>query len=118
MALLVTACSGSDALLGVDAEQGIDGLVLRGPLCPVSSPDDPCPDQPYQAAIDVLDADGHRLTTVESGADGRFRVGLVPGRYTLHPHPGDPVPIASDQAVQVEAGVWVEVTVSYDTGIR
>lgn len=52
------------------------------------------------------------------GADGRFRVGLEPGAYRLRPESGDPLPAAGEQEVTLPAGVWVEVTVSFDTGIR
>ncbi len=112
------ACGGPSALLGPDAAQGIEGLVLLGPTCPVASAENPCPDQPYAAWIDVLDAGGGRLARVRSGADGRFRLGLEPGLYTLHPEPGDPLPRTADQQVRVAGGAWVSVTVTYDTGIR
>ncbi len=117
LALGVAAC-GTVALLGPDASQGIDGTVLLGPLCPVVSIDDPCPDRPYEATIDVLDEGGHRVTTVTSDTAGHFRVGLEPGSYRLHPNAGEPLPRASDQDVTVHAGAWAVVTVSYDTGIR
>ncbi|NNF26616.1 MAG: hypothetical protein HKN73_05320, partial [Gemmatimonadetes bacterium] len=37
---LAVAC-GPDSLLGPDAPQGIDGLALIGPQCPVQSEEDP-----------------------------------------------------------------------------
>jgi len=117
-AAILLACGGSAALLGPDAPQGIEGLVLLGPLCPVVSEDDPCPDRAYQATIEVRDAGDRTVTRVRSGADGRFRVGLEPGSYLLHPEPGDPLPMAGDLEVVVQSGAWAEVTVSYDTGIR
>ena len=115
---LLAACSNSSALLGPDAAQGIDGLVLLGPMCPVAQPGDPCPDQPYQAWIDILDAGGKNVTRLQSGTDGRFRVGLEPGTYVVHPESGDPLPRASDQQVEVTGGTYTSVTVSFDTGIR
>lgn len=115
--LLLAACGGSP-LLGPDADQGIDGTVLIGPLCPVASPDNPCPDEPYQATILILDRGQHEVTTVQSDAQGHFRVGLEPGLYILSPENGDPYPAASEQVVNVGDGVWSSVTVTYDTGIR
>ena len=115
--LALTAC-GSDALLGPDAAQGIDGLVLSGPQCPVQTLEDPCPDLPLEATIDVRLRDGARVTTVRSDVDGRFRVGLEAGAYTLVPENGNPFPTASPVEVDVAAGAYTEVTVSYDTGIR
>jgi hypothetical protein len=110
-------CTG-DVLLGPDAAQGIDGLVLLGPICPVQTEANPCPDQPYAATIVVEDEGGGRITTLHSGEDGRFRVGLAPGRYRLVPESGNPLPSAGEQDVEVPAGTWVDLTVGYDTGIR
>jgi len=114
----VLAGCGQGLLLGPDADQGIDGIALLGPICPVQSVDDPCPDRPYQAWIWVRSAIGAPLTRVHTGEDGRFRVGLAPGRYILDPEGGDPFPSASVQEVEVVAGVYTEVVVSFDTGIR
>jgi hypothetical protein len=111
------AC-GADALLGPDAAQGIEGIALLGPTCPVQTQDEDCADRPYQAWITVRDAEGDHVTRVRSGEDGRFRVGLVPGRYTLDPEDGDPFPTATDQEVDVLPGSFTEVVVSFDTGIR
>ena len=117
LATTLSACDG-DKLLGPDAAQGIEGVVLLGPLCPVATPDDPCPDQPYQASIDVLDRKQNLVTTIESGPDGRFSVGLEPGLYILVPAQGDPFPTAAEQVVTVQEGLWASVTIHYDTGIR
>lgn len=111
------ACAASD-LLGPDALQGIEGIALLGPLCPVVSEADPCPDRPYQANIEIRTAGDRHVTSVRSGEDGRFRVGLKPGRYRLVPERGNPFPTASDQAVDVLEGVYTQVTVGFDTGIR
>ena len=117
LAALPSGC-GSDLLLGPDADQGIDGVALRGPLCPVVSQDDPCPDEPYSAWIRIGEEGGGQVTRVRSGTDGRFRVGLKPGRYVVEGESGDPFPRGERQAVEVEVGVWSEITVSFDTGIR
>jgi hypothetical protein len=105
-------------LLGPDAAQGIEGIVLLGPQCPVQSLENPCPDLPYEAWIEVRTASGGSVTRIRSGEDGQFRIGLRPGRYTLDPKSGSPFPIASEQEVQVNEGVYAEVVVSFDTGIR
>ncbi len=115
--LLLAACGSAD-LLGPSAPQGIDGIVLLGPQCPVQGPGNDCPDLPYQAWIDVRGSGGWSVTRIRSGEDGRFRVGLRPGRYVLDPESGSPFPTASEQEVVVEDGVYAEVTVSFDTGIR
>ena len=115
--LALAACS-SDDLLEPGAAQGIDGVVLLGPQCPVQTLEDPCPDVPYEAWIEVRSADGKFATRIRSGEDGRFRIGLRPGQYVLDPESGDPFPIASEQEVEVEEGRYAEVIVSFDTGIR
>jgi hypothetical protein len=115
--LAPTAC-GPDNLLGPDAQQGIEGIVLSGPRCPVQSLENPCPDLPYQAWINVRREDRTLVTRVRSGEDGRFRVGLRPGLYRLDPESGNPFPVAGEQEVRVEEGVFASVTVSFDTGIR
>lgn len=109
---------GGDQLLGPDAPQGIDGLVLSGPHCPVQPSDGSCPDQPYRAWITVRGSGGSVLGRIRSGEDGRFRVGLEPGRYVLDPESGDPFPAAEDLEVEVFRGVYAEVVITFDTGIR
>lgn len=119
LSLLALAGCASDLLLGPDAAQGIDGLALKAPTCPVETPDDPCPARPYAATIVVEDEDGARVTTLHVADDGRFRVGLRAGRYRLVPRSADPFPLAPDALdVDVPAGTWVDVTLVYDTGIR
>ena len=111
------ACE-SDELLGPGAPQGIEGEVLLGPQCPVQTLENPCPDLPYKAWIRVLTPDGGAVTRIQSGEDGRFRVGLRPGRYVLDPESGNPFPVAGEMEVSVEEDRYTLVTVSFDTGIR
>ncbi|MEZ4417288.1 MAG: carboxypeptidase-like regulatory domain-containing protein [Gemmatimonadota bacterium] len=115
--MMLPACD-SDALLGPGAAQGIAGLVLIGPQCPVETEANPCPDLPHQATIEIREQGGAFVTNVRSGSDGTFRVGLRPGAYTLRPESGRPLPTAADQDVTVVAGSYTEVTIHYDTGIR
>lgn len=115
--LALTACGTGD-FLGPGAVQGIEGIVLLGPQCPVQTSENPCPDLPYQAWIEVRTAAGVSVTRVRSGEDGRFRVGLRSGLYVLDPESGNPFPIAGEIEVRIGEGVYTEVTVSFDTGIR
>lgn len=121
MALLLvgwaTGCGSSD-LFGPDALQGIEGIALRGPICPVQQPNDPaCEPRPHEADVVVTSA-GRFVTSFRTGADGLFRVGLPPGTYLLIPESGNPFPVASEEEVVVVAGVYTEVILSFDTGIR
>lgn len=115
--VLVLACD-PGALLGPEAPQGIEGVALRGPVCPVETQDPACDDRPHRAWIQVVDGGGRRVTRIRTDEEGRFRVGLVAGRYTMVPESGDPFPVASPQDVVVMAGSYTEVTLLFDTGIR
>ena len=116
--LAALAAGGASELLGPGSPQGIEGVVLLGPMCPVVRADDPCPDQPYEAWIEVRNASGEVVTGVRSDAEGRFRVGLRAGSYVLVPLSGNPFPSAGEQEVVVREGAYTDVVVSYDTGIR
>lgn len=102
---------------------GIKGTVLLGPTCPVeASPGDnnpvPCL-TPYAATMAVLDNEGVKVATINSGGDGKFQISLPPGDYVVTPESGaDTYPIAQPQSVTVAAGVYTEIQVNYDTGIR
>ncbi len=117
MLIGLAACSPGD-LLGPDAAQGIEGIALLGPQCPVQSENDPCPDLPHRAWVRVWDSSGGLVTRFQTGEDGRFRVGLRPGRYRLDPESGDPFPVVDEQAVDVAEGVYTDIVISFDTGIR
>jgi hypothetical protein len=101
---------------------GIEGQALRGPMCPVVTLENPCPDQPLQATVIVWDAE--RTTMIRSfttDAQGLFRVPLAPGDYYLDPQPTEPgqmFPTPIPQTITVLAGQFAEVTIQYDTGIR
>jgi hypothetical protein len=102
------------------ATSGIAGLVLIGPMCPVETVDNPCPDQPFVADLVVRDAQGRAICTTSSGTDGRFRIGLPPGTYELDPQSGAAggLPYAAAQWISVEPGRYTEVAVTFDSGIR
>jgi hypothetical protein len=93
-------------------------MVTIGPTCPVQRIDSPCPDRPYPADIIVLDDTGRRVASVSSGVDGRFRVLLPPGSYTLSPQHKATPPSAREQLVTVVAGRLTTIQVVYDSGIR
>ena len=114
----LAACQGQPA----PTDSGIAGKILLGPTCPVVRPgmEDECADKPYQATVVVKTASGAReVTRFQSDSKGLFRVLLQPGTYLLEPAPGGPIlPHAAPMTVQVDAGMFTEVTIFYDTGIR
>jgi hypothetical protein len=99
----------------------IRGRVVAGPTTPVFRPDDPaCADRPVAGAVLRLEPlDGRPAETLVSDSEGHFRKSVPPGRYRLVPQPvkglvGTAAPIE----VTLLEGAEVDVTFSYDTGIR
>ena len=113
--LLLTACSGP-----APAGQGIRGLVLLGPNCPVVQEGIPCPDTPYETQLAVTNLDSTQvIKTFWSNADGTFEVTLPVGEYAIRSaEQGSLRYCASDQPVVVSPGAMTETTVFCDTGIR
>jgi hypothetical protein len=114
LALAASAVSLAGCGGGLDAadDSGIAGLVMRGPLCPVQTADNPCPDEPYATDVRVLSGSGKVLQTVRSGADGRFVVRIAPGHYILTTEAGSPLDVI------VHPHSFAQAVVEYDTGIR
>jgi hypothetical protein len=112
---LLVACGSASSAAKLDS--GIAGKVLLGPTCPVQRVGQTC-ETAYRTTIEVLTARRHRLVKkVRSGSDGRFRVQLAPGRYTLTgAHSG--LPRATPVTVTVRAHRYAHVTIRFDTGIR
>ena len=121
-----TATTGAEATPTPEEEDtapgasGIQGQALMGPMCPVVSIDEPCPDQPVQATVDVLNVDcTRRIASFTTDADGRFRVALQPGEYCLLPQQGTSgFPFGKPQNVGVQENAFTAVIISLDTGIR
>jgi hypothetical protein len=116
---LMPACVSQAIPPGLDS--GIEGTMLVGPQCPVVGPGTTgCEDKPYQGTVSVKTADGLlEVTRFTADADGRFRVPLYPGTYLLVPISGaNGFPHAAEQTVEVNQGVFTEVAISFDTGIR
>jgi hypothetical protein len=119
--LLCFALAGCTVPIPDNLDSGIVGTVLAGPTCPVVRPDYDCNDRPLSATIIVRSAATKiEVTRFSSDANGNFRVPLYPGTYELDPQPGSPggLPASSPQTVEVKQGVFTEVAISYDTGIR
>ena len=115
LALFTAACGSEPAA----TDSGIEGTVTVGPTCPVERLGSPCPDRPISRGVSVRDGPGREVAHFTSGADGRFRVPLHPGTYTLV---GDkngsilPRPVAVTATVR--SGQYTHVDVLYDSGIR
>jgi hypothetical protein len=116
LGLILAACGTPAAQPGT----GIQGMVQVGPTCPVEQLNSPCPPRPLGATIVVRDGNGTVVTRFHSGADGRFKVNLAAGSYTLlgltvgSSFLPRPIPTS----VAVTQGTYAWVTVQYDSGIR
>lgn len=100
---------------------GIEGQVLIGPTCPVVRENDPnCADKPYPTTLGLYQ-NGQLLARLVTDDQGRFKVSLEPGTYTLVPeHKAGQIarPLQTEQRVVVNAGVYTSVKVIYDSGLR
>ena len=113
--VLLAACGGT-----APEGQGIRGLVLLGPNCPVEQEGVPCPDTPYQVQLVVTNPEGTQVVkTFSSREDGTFELTLPVGEFAIRSAaPGGFPYCATDQPVTVAAGRMTETTVFCDTGIR
>jgi hypothetical protein len=99
---------------------GIRGIVTVDTGCPQVM-DTPCPRRPLHARLVIRAArSGHPAVHASSGPDGRFRVPLAPGRYTIAPLNIDnaPVPTAFPVSVSVHRGAWTTIAIEFDSGVR
>lgn len=99
---------------------GIEGTVLRGPMCPVVREDEPCPDQPFASSFHVFDAKDKKITTFQSDKQGHFRLVLAAGEYAIVPDESAPILFPKNQrkTVVVQPNQFTDVTLLFDTGIR
>ena len=106
---VVTAVAFLAALLS-----GLYGVVTRGPITPVCSVEVPCT-APY-AHSTLLFSRPSLMRQVTTDAQGKYRIRLAPGRWSLRvkdAHFG-----WKPTAVWVPTGRYGHVNVSVDTGIR
>jgi hypothetical protein len=113
MLAMLVACGGG---MMRSTDSGITGTVIYGPTCPVEREGAPPCETPY-ATVLTVSKDGKAVASIRSGNDGRFRVSLPPGVYTLT---AKPTGIGGMQPtdVTVRAHAFTEVQVMVDSGIR
>ncbi len=115
----LTAAPISTPVPNSTGDSGIYGQVTVGPTCPVQRINDPCPDKPYQATLTVLTTtDRSKVIQFQTDANGNFRVALAAGEYILHPESPGFLPRGHDQNFTVPPHEFVQLNVSYDSGIR
>jgi hypothetical protein len=103
-------------------ESGIEGEAVMSPASPGPQRQGQPGSAPYQTTLAVVNtADGREVARIQTGADGRFRVSLPPGEYTIGPSPEEQrrrFPRGETHTVKVVAGRFVSVTIAFDSGMR
>ena len=89
--------------------------------CPVALAEPSCPNRPIAARVSIRRSPtGPVVATIDSRADGQFRLAIPPGRYWLRPVSitGAAVrqPVATP--VTVRPGQYTNVILHIDSGIR
>ena len=111
--LVLAGCGGDDTF-------SVTGQIVAGPVCPVvkDPPDPECRPRPVEDAVLVVTStDGNQVGRVTSDADGQFSLNLKPGVYELRGEPVEGLFGSDTVPLEVVDGP-LEVTVTYDTGIR
>ena len=100
-------------------QSGIEGTVLRGPMCPVVRVGEECPDAPYETEVIVRRASSEKVfASIKSGKDGKFLINLPPGDYIVNAVNNCISKTCSDVSVAVGPDRVENIIVSCDTGIR
>ena len=117
LAVVLAGCGGSSP---ASPPSGVQGIVLVSPTCPVERLNSPCPPRPIAVTIVVDDSQGTEVARGQSGGDGRFKIDVRPGTYTLSGlnvnH--SPLPRPIPKTITVAQGSYTNVTLEYDSGIR
>ena len=112
--LMLGAGSGAATSGTTVVRSGLHGVVLRGPVTPICTAEEPC-SEPAAGAVLVFSRGGRDVARSHVQTDGRYRITLPAGMYAvrlaslrrLEPH-----------AARVIAGRFRHVDFSIDTGIR
>lgn len=104
----------------VNLESGVEGQALLSPSHPGPIRRGETGTTPYKTTVVVRDAAGKEVAQTETDSEGRFRLKLSPGTYTV----GGPqrvgrfLPRAGEETVTVEPGKYARVTLHFDSGMR
>ena len=102
-------------------ESGIEGQAVISPARPGPIRQGDSGSAPYQTTLVVTrNADGREVARVQTGSDGRFRISLPPGEYTVGPGPDAPrrFPRGGEETVKVLPRQFTKVTIGFDSGMR
>jgi hypothetical protein len=99
-ALVLAACTGPGR------GTAVSGRVTQSPGCGVVRPGEPvCPNPPVAGEVQLKAADGTIVARAHTNDQGRYRLTVAPGAYTLAVDPdGDGIwPHCTDSAVVITA---------------
>jgi hypothetical protein len=94
------------------------GRVTAGPTCPVERAGHPCPPRPVAATVQARTTHGQVVGSTHTDPDGRYRLELRPGRYTVVAVTPKAWPRCSPTTATVTVHHTTRAVVSCDTGIR
>ena len=115
-----TVGGAQDGVSATSTSTGIQGIVMRGPTCPVviAGSGDECADKPFATTLSVRSvSDGAEVRQFASDTEGRFSVALAPGRYVIASLQESAFPICREE-VEVRSDGFTAVAVNCDSGIR
>ncbi|MEO7804323.1 MAG: carboxypeptidase-like regulatory domain-containing protein [Actinomycetota bacterium] len=114
MLFVLASCGAPDIV----TESGVIGQVTTGPTCPVEEPGRPCANRPVVGLIRVTPLTSDEAAGVtKSDEDGKFRLTLAPGRYTVTVSaPGTFGCKPLD--IQIPKDTFVQASIICESGIR
>lgn len=121
--LLATICVifslGTTVTAYACGDTGMRGTVLWGLVKPGPSKPGQSDEAPLRASFTVYDGD-NKVAEFESDRNGHFKLALPPGKYTIVPDKGTPVPFPESQKFQVTvpSDAFAEVTLKLETGMK
>jgi len=118
LALAATTMTAT-GIAGPRGAQGIRGAVMTGPVCGVESfpPDPACADRKIAASLMVERLDASRPgRKFSSNVTGQFEISLPPGRYRIRSTTA--LPRCQSDEIVVSPGVFTDVSIRCDSGIR
>ena len=121
--VLLSAGCGEQGKPAARPDSGVTGLVHLGSQCPVETLDDPCDDKPASGVTVTVSeqlpgeayAAGATVSRGTTDATGAFRIAVAPGEYVVTADAGMSCELMD---AHVTEGVYAEVDVPCDTGIR
>lgn len=120
LVLALAACASSGSGGETTRASGIAVRTVVDKGCPIQPASTSCPVVPVVARVTVLDGSHAVAARATTDSDGRARIALRPGRYTVRAErPGAQLnPRTGPASVTVTDGGFSVVTLQFDSGVR